>query len=135
MKNFIAASIIVIASFTATPADAAVTQSNQTAVSTDDRTTNYRARTSRSYRGSIGASAWAKSPTARRVAYRESRNNCRIVSPSGKYRGKWQMDSNFWRSYGGLKYASTPDRASCYHQDIVAYRGWVARWWQPWTTY
>lgn len=65
---------------------------------------------------------------------RESHGICTAVNPSGKYRGRWQMDANFWSAYGGLAYASTPDRATCHQQDLVAYRGWQARGWQPWPT-
>jgi hypothetical protein len=103
--------------------------------SSSDPTITRAARTSRASRAGVSVRAWASSATARRVASRESGGNCRAVSPSGKYRGKWQMDANFWRTYGGRAYASTPDRASCAQQDIVAHRGWVARWWQPWSTF
>ncbi len=54
------------------------------------------------------------------------------MSSTGKYRGKWQMDADFWQTYGGLQYASRPDAASEAEQDAVAYRGWQARGWQPW---
>jgi hypothetical protein len=42
------------------------------------------------------------------------------------------MDADFWETYGGLKYASRPELASETEQDAVAYRGWLARGWQPW---
>lgn len=101
----------------------------------NDPTVTRRARSSRAARGGISVRAWVNSATARRIIRAESGGNCRAVSPGGKYRGKWQMDRSFWRTYGGLAYASTPDRASCAQQDIVAHRGWVARWWQPWSTF
>lgn len=83
----------------------------------------------------LGARAhqWANTPKARSVSNCESGGNPCAVNPSGKYRGKWQMDSSFWSSYGGLNYASRPDLASEYDQDIVAYRGWLARGWSPWS--
>lgn len=77
---------------------------------------------------------WRTSPTARRVAWRESRNRCRITNPSGKYQGRWQMDDPFWKTYGGRRYAPNPHQATCAEQDRVAYRGWKARGWQPWVT-
>jgi hypothetical protein len=57
----------------------------------------------------------------------------RAVSLTGKYRGKWQMDASFWRTYGGLSFAETPERATEVEQDLVAYRGYLARGWEPWT--
>jgi hypothetical protein len=80
----------------------------------------------------VGFAEWLASPVGQRISWRESRNRCDITNPSGKYRGKWQMDSAFWRTYGGLKYAPTPDRATCHEQDLVAFRGWQSRGWQPW---
>lgn len=62
----------------------------------------------------------------------ESHRNPQAVNPSGKYRGKWQMDADFWATYGGRAFASRPDLASEYQQDLVAYHGWLARGWQPW---
>lgn len=79
------------------------------------------------------SSAWASSAFARKVANCESGGNPRAVNASGKYRGKWQMDASFWRTYGGLQYASTPDRATEAQQDSVAYRGWQDRGWSPWS--
>lgn len=84
-------------------------------------------------RTSSGSAAWASSWAARRVAECESGGNPRAVNPSGKYRGKWQMDRSFWRTYGGLRFASRPDLATEAQQDEVAYRGWLARGWQPWS--
>lgn len=43
------------------------------------------------------------------------------------------MDADFWRTYGGRVFANTPDRATEVEQDLVAYRGWLKRGWQPWT--
>lgn len=99
-----------------------------------DVTTTPAARTSRTHRASIGVEAFASSATARMVVQRESGGQCDISDPSGTYRGKWQMDSQFWSSYGGREFAPSPDRATCAEQDVVAYRGWVDRWWQPWPT-
>lgn len=82
---------------------------------------------------SSAAAAWANTPKARAVARCESGGSPRAVNPSGKYRGKWQMDSSFWAAYGGRAFALTPDRASESQQDLVAYRGWQARGWSPWS--
>lgn len=80
------------------------------------------------------AQVWAQLPEARKIQRKESGFNCKAVNPSGKYRGKWQMDKDFWASYGGLAYASRPDLASCAAQNYVAYRGYLARGWSPWST-
>ncbi len=79
------------------------------------------------------SAAWAASAKAVAVAQCESRGNPLSVSASGKYQGKWQMDDSFWRSYGGLEFASDPQYATEAQQDEVAYRGWLARGWQPWS--
>lgn len=99
-----------------------------------DVTTTEQARTSRAHRAALGVTAFAASATARRVVERESGGRCDIVSSGGTYRGKWQMNADFWRAYGGSEFAATPDLATCDEQDVVAYRGWVDRWWQPWPT-
>lgn len=63
------------------------------------------------------------------------------VSKSGKYRGKYQMDRDFWLTYGGdPAYAGTPDdrmtwrweQASPEDQDRVALNGYAARGLDPW---
>lgn len=92
------------------------------------------ARPSKSSRASTPFEKWLNSPTARKVSWRESNNRCHITNPTGKYQGKWQMDDNFWRAYGGRKYARNPHQATCHEQDLVAYRGWIKRGWKPWTT-
>jgi hypothetical protein len=97
-----------------------------------DPTLTSAARGSRSAREQVSFAAWQSSPHGRMIVKRESGGSCTITSPSGAYRGKWQMSSQFWKSYGGLTFASTPDRATCLEQDRVAYRGWLASWWHPW---
>lgn len=54
------------------------------------------------------------------------------LNPSGKYRGAYQMDADFWRTYGDGS-APTADKASPASQDAAAYKGFRARGWQPWT--
>ncbi len=102
------------------------------APSTGDPTMTSAARTSRTARQALGVSAFAGSAHARMIVKRESGGRCTAVSPNGTYRGKWQMNSAFWRSYGGTSFATTADRATCAQQDLVAYRGWIASWWNPW---
>lgn len=57
------------------------------------------------------------------------------VSPGGTYRGAYQMDNDFWRTYGGdPAYTGRHERAPVAMQDAVAYRGYLARGLQPWPT-
>ena len=79
-----------------------------------------------------GSAGWAAGADAQAVARCESGGNPRAVNPTGTYRGKWQMDAGFWATYGGLRFASSPEQAGEAQQDSVAYRGWLARGWQPW---
>ncbi len=62
----------------------------------------------------------------------ESSGNPRAVSSSGKYRGLYQADASFWRTYGGLAYASRADLATASQQTAVAMRGYQARGRSPW---
>lgn len=78
------------------------------------------------------AQVWAQTPKARSVAECESGGNPKSISATGKYRGKWQMDADFWASYGGLDLASRPDLASESEQNYVAYRGYVSAGWGRW---
>lgn len=100
-----------------------------------DPTNTKKMKRSRAARESVPVRVWATSWTATQIAYDESRNNCKDVSANGVYRGKWQMDAHFWKTYGGLKFASRPDLATCEQQDIVAHNGWISRHYQPWQTY
>lgn len=83
-------------------------------------------------RPTVSFEVWITSPTALKVIKKESKGNCKAIGGKGKYRGKWQMNAGFWKSYGGLNFAKTADKATCEQQDQVAYRGWLARGWQPW---
>ena len=61
----------------------------------------------------------------------------RAVSASGTFRGAYQMNADFWRSYGGdPTYLRPPswERAPEAMQDAVAFRGYAARGRQPWTS-
>jgi hypothetical protein len=87
---------------------------------------------SKAARAALPFVTWAASVHGRGIAYRESHLSCTVVSASGSWRGKWQMTTSLWKSYGGLTYAATPEKASCLAQDKVAYRVWIASWWGPW---
>jgi peptidoglycan hydrolase-like protein with peptidoglycan-binding domain len=89
-------------------------------------------RKSQKARAGLAFEVWLTSAHGKAITRRESGGRCTAVSPSGAYRGKWQMGSWFWSNYGGTKYAPTPDRASCLEQDRIAYKGWVDTWWNPW---
>lgn len=82
---------------------------------------------------STGFSTWRGSHAYLAVRDCESGGDYGAVSHTGKYRGAWQMDASFWSTYGGLKYASRPELATPLEQDMVAYRGYLSRGWQPWS--
>jgi hypothetical protein len=75
---------------------------------------------------------WRASSFTRYISMKESHRNCKAVNRTGKYRGRWQMSSAFWKTYGGKQFASKPEKASCRDQDLVAYNGWIVRGWAPW---
>lgn len=83
-------------------------------------------------RKKISFEVWVNSPTAKHVKEAESHSNCRSTGNKGMYQGTWQVTAGFWKSYGGLKYASKASKATCNQQDLVAYKGWIARGWSPW---
>jgi hypothetical protein len=94
----------------------------------DDPTRNL----SKEERKKISFEVWVKSPTAKYLKRIESTNNCKAVWYKGKYLGTWQVNAGFWKTYGGKKYASKANKATCLEQDLVAYKGWLARGWSPW---
>jgi len=86
------------------------------------------------------AYAWAHTTDAYKVANCESGDrsswdhyNGNPHLRDGRYHGKWQMDADFWSTYGGKQFASDAADASESEQDIVAYHGYLARGWQPWS--
>ena len=85
-------------------------------------------------RAKVSLSAFVHSPMGCKVTVRESGGDCRVVDSSGSYMGKWQLDMWEWPTFGGLAFAARPNLASCAQQDVVAYRNWRARGWEPWTT-
>ncbi len=94
----------------------------------DDPTRNL----SKEERKKISFEVWVESPTAKYLKKVESNNNCKSTGGNGKYQGTWQMNAGFWKTYGGKKYASKASKATCMEQDLVAYKGWLARGWSPW---
>ncbi len=94
----------------------------------DDPTRNL----SKEERKKISFEVWVESPTAKFLKKVESNNNCKSTGGNGKYQGTWQMNAGFWKTYGGKKYASKASKATCMEQDLVAYKGWLARGWSPW---
>jgi hypothetical protein len=94
----------------------------------DDPTRNL----SKTERKKISFEVWVKSPTTKYLKKLESNNNCKSTGGNGKYQGTWQVNAGFWQTYGGKKYASKASQATCREQDLVAYKGWLARGWSPW---
>lgn len=69
-----------------------------------------------------------------RLAKCESGGNWAINTGNG-YAGGLQMDPPFWRSYGGLAYAPSPNLASREQQIAVAVRARDSgRGYRPWPT-
>ena len=67
-----------------------------------------------------------------RIAECESGGDPTAVSPSGRYRGKYQFLRSTWKQWGGR--GSDPAEASEAHQDRVALRLYRARGTAPWPT-
>jgi peptidoglycan hydrolase-like protein with peptidoglycan-binding domain len=65
----------------------------------------------------------------KRIAQCESGGNPRAVSPSGKYRGKFQFDQATWEAYGGK---GDPAKAPESVQDRIALKLYRARGTAPW---
>src|SRR5947209_7990143 len=62
-------------------------------------------------------------------ASRGGSNTLRAVSPSGRYRGKYQFDMPTWKAWGGH---GDPINNSAATQDRVALRLYKARGTKPW---
>ena len=71
---------------------------------------------------------WLHSKAARAIRDCESGV---VTAVSGIYMGAWQMDENFWRSNGGLKFSATPLGATAMEQNLVAWNGYRSRGWEP----
>ena len=81
------------------------------------------------------AEQWAASARVRRIIYCESTDNPRVVSVHNgvTYYGLYQMNRDFWITYGGnASYLSDPFNAPVWLQNEVAYRGFLARGYEPW---
>jgi len=65
----------------------------------------------------------------KKIAECESGGNPRAISPSGKYRGKYQFSRETWRAMGGH---GDPAKASEYEQDKRALKLYKLRGTDPW---
>jgi hypothetical protein len=65
----------------------------------------------------------------KKIAICESGDNPRAISPSGKYRGKWQFAMETWHDWGGK---GDPAKASEYKQDKIAMKLYRAEGTKPW---
>jgi hypothetical protein len=128
MKFRIVQSLLLALAIFISPTVALAPASAATVRIADDPTRNI----SKAERKKTSFETWVKSPTAIYLKRVESNNNCKSTGSKGKYQGTWQMDASFWKTYGGLKYAKKASKASCNEQDLVAYKGWLARGWSPW---
>lgn len=126
-KQFTKVLAAVVLSFSIT-AVSAIASAPSASAATKDSTRNL----TKAKRALVSFEVWIASPAAARVIKKESHGNCKAIGGKGKYRGKWQMNAGFWKTHGGLQFAKTADKATCDQQDQVAYRGWLARGWQPW---
>lgn len=82
-----------------------------------------------------GAESWAASEHVRRLRECESGDVPTVVSTHNgvTYYGLYQMDRDFWTTYGGdPSYLGSPFRAPRWLQNEVAYRGFLARGFEPW---
>jgi Transglycosylase-like domain/Putative peptidoglycan binding domain len=80
--------------------------------------------------GGGGGGSHVKVPAElKRIAQCESGGNPRAVSPSGKYRGKYQFDRATWEAWGGR---GDPIKNPESTQDRVAVRLYHARGTKPW---
>jgi peptidoglycan hydrolase-like protein with peptidoglycan-binding domain len=68
-------------------------------------------------------------PVLKRIAQCESGGNPHAVSPSGRYRGKYQFDRATWRRWGGT---GDPAAAPESVQDRIALKLYRARGTAPW---
>jgi len=79
------------------------------------------------------ASPQTEAETLACIRWVETRGDYTAVSPSGQYRGAYQMDDNFWRYYGGDEdLTGRHEQASRAQQDAVATRGLRDRGLAPW---
>src|SRR5438876_12408383 len=65
----------------------------------------------------------------KKIAMCESGGNPRAVSPSGRYRGKYQFDMETWHSLGGH---GDPAKAPEWYQDKLALKLYRERGTAPW---
>ena len=88
-------------------------------------------RGTRNLRGRAGGRGLPNLPAPLvRIAECESGGDPTAVSPSGRYRGKYQFMRSTWTQWGGR--GSDPAAAAEAHQDAVALRLYRARGTAPW---
>ena len=82
-----------------------------------------------------GVSGWKqfkKSPTAKCIRKRESRNIPWVVSSNGLWHGLYQFATPTWQNMGGTKYAPVASQATRKQQHKIAYKTWKRVGWSPW---
>lgn len=77
--------------------------------------------------------SWAATPRVKALRQCESTDNYGDNTGNGYY-GAYQANRGFWVTYGGdPSYLGThPFAAPVAMQDMVAYRGFLSRGWEPW---
>ena len=76
-----------------------------------------------------GSSSTSVPPILEKIARCESGGNPRAISPSGRYRGKYQFDRATWQRWGGT---GDPARAAESVQDRIAVKLYRSRGTAPW---
>ena len=73
-----------------------------------------------------------KSPTAKCIRKRESRNKPWVVSSNGMWHGLYQFSVSTWQNMGGTKYAWAASQATRKQQHKIAFKTWKRVGWSPW---
>lgn len=79
----------------------------------------------------VAARRLAESPKGRSVRRCESGHNYRLADR--QYYGAWQFDRQTWQSNGGGRFAPTANLAPPWAQDLIMWKTFRARGWQPWS--
>jgi hypothetical protein len=73
-----------------------------------------------------------KSPQAKCIRKRESRNTPWVVSSNGLWHGLYQFATPTWQNMGGTKYAPVASQATRKQQHKIAFKTWKRVGWSPW---